>query len=432
MLPSRDSQRRSPLDWALLVTGAGALVAAVYLALTRDTDTDAEAEAQQQQQLQLQQQQQELGQGLATARAELSELAKLANSLLTRQQHRMDELETSLATTAAHAPAAQKELLTALKAELKVELRAALEHQLAPAIKGQLGPAIEDRLAAAIDEKLPNAIAQQVMPPQQLPTSPPAENGPAAQPVASEGGAAALLAAHAVRKDRLKAELGVTLEGTPAGTAGSQAQPPTPAANAAVDLAACGGSEATSAPKEQAANGCAGSAVCSGAGSSAWHATLGPTDGSREAQVASPAAAHVVPLSPAAPVFTPSNGQLSATAATFTPAQTTPAQEPPAQTPPPVECGGVGGATAAVAASCDAGCSSQAAPSLTDVMRLMQEGKQACLPHTQPIDDKPLASPPPASISSLRPQAKPWERPFLPMPGASPMIPNPRIEELPH
>jgi len=427
-----DRQRRTPLDWALLVTGAGALVASVYLALTRDTDSDAEAEAQQQLQLQ---QQQELRQGLATARAELSELAKLANSLLSKQQSRMDELETSLATTAAREPAAQKELLMALKAELKAELRTALEQQLAPAIEGQLLPTIEHRLAAAIDEKLPNAIAQQVPSPQQhLPPPPPAEDGSAAQPVASEGGAAALLAAHAVRKDRLKAELDVTLEGTPVGTAGS-AQPPTPAASATEDLAACGSSEAARAPTEQAANGSAGSPACSGAGSSAWHATLGATNGSRDTQVATPAAAHAVPFSPAAPIFTPPNGQLSATAATFTPTQTTPAQTTRAQTPPPsVECGGVGGATAAVAGASDASCSSQAAPSLTDVMRLMQEGKQASLPHTQPIDDQPLVSPPPASLSSLRPQAKPWERPFLPMPGTSPMMLDPasRIEELPH
>ena len=88
-------------------------------------------------------QQSELRQALVAARAELSELAKLSSQLLAKQQHRMDELEASLAAATAaqgQAPATQAaELLASLREEMAPMVAAALdkrlEEQYSPAIR---------------------------------------------------------------------------------------------------------------------------------------------------------------------------------------------------------------------------------------------------------------------------------------------------------
>ena len=176
--------KRSALDWALLVTGGAALGAVLTMLFSRDEEEEARAV---QQQAEAALQHSELRQGLVAARAELSELAKLSSTLLTKQQHRMDELEASLAAaTAAQAPVARADDPAALLASLRAE--------------------VVPMVAAALDKKLeerqPSVVEQQL-----------ARLGEAAPP--PEGADAALeryvppAIYAALRKERAKAELNV-------------------------------------------------------------------------------------------------------------------------------------------------------------------------------------------------------------------------------
>ena len=160
--------KRGALDWALLVTGGAALGAVLTMLFSRDEEEDARAA---QQQAEAAVQQSELRQGLVAARAELSELAKLSSQLLAKQQQRMDELETSLAATAAaqaRIPVTQAdpaELLASLRAEVVPMVAAALDRKLEErqplAVEPQLswhGEGAAEGAAAALERYVPPAI----------------------------------------------------------------------------------------------------------------------------------------------------------------------------------------------------------------------------------------------------------------------------------
>ena len=362
--------KRSALDWALLVTGGAALGAVLTMLFSRDDDDEARAA---QQQAEAAMQQSELRQGLVAARAELSELAKLSSQLLAKQQHRMDELEASLAAAAAaqaEAPVTQAdptELLASLRAEVVPMVAAALDRRL----EEQYSPAVEQQLA---------------------------QTGEALHP--PEGSAAALerylppAIAAALREERAKAELDAALEDASIASPAASNGPAAPASGGGAGASGGGG----------AASGvdAAGGVTASGAGFSVTHATtdtplaarpplLPLTPLSRDALAfypasasASASASHSAPSAAAATAVT---STATATAAATT---TTTAAAAAAAALPAVD---VGQASAAAAGSClNGGGPSRAQPSLSDVMRLMQ-ARETLGPHAARLKPKPKPAP---------------------------------------
>ena len=358
--------KRSALDWALLVTGGAALGAVLTMLFSRDEEEEARAA---QQQAEATMQQSELRQGLVAARAELSELAKLSSQLLAKQQHRMDELEASLAAaTAAQAPVTQAdptELLASLRAEVVPMVAAALDRRL----EEQYSPAVEQQLA---------------------------QTGEALHP--PEGSAAALerylppAIAAALREERAKAELDAALEGASIASPVASNGPAAPASG--------GGAGASGGGAGASGVDAAGGVTASGAGFSVTHATtdtplaarpplLPLTPLSRDALAfypasASASASHSAPSAAAATAVT---STATATAAAIT---TTTAAAAAAAALPAVD---VGQASAAAAGSClNGGGPSPAQPSLSDVMRLMQ-ARETLGPRAARLKPKPKPAP---------------------------------------
>ena len=359
--------KRSALDWALLVTGGAALGAVLTMLFSRDEEEEARAA---QQQAEATMQQSELRQGLVAARAELSELAKLSSQLLAKQQHRMDELEASLAAaTAAQAPVTQAdptELLASLRAEVVPMVAAALDRRL----EEQYSPAVEQQLA---------------------------QPGEALHP--PEGAAAALerylppAIAAALREERAKAELDAALEGASIASPVASNGPAAPASGGGAGASGGGGAGASGVDA-------AGGVTASGAGFSVTHATtdtplaarpplLPLTPLSRDALAfypasASASASHSAPSAAAATAVT---STATATAAAIT---TTTAAAAAAAALPAVD---VGQASAAAAGSClNGGGPSPAQPSLSDVMRLMQ-ARETLGPRAARLKPKPKPAP---------------------------------------
>ena len=361
--------KRSALDWALLVTGGAALGAVLTMLFSRDEEEEARAA---QQQAEATMQQSELRQGLVAARAELSELAKLSSQLLAKQQHRMDELEASLAAAIAvqaEAPATQAdptELLASLRAEVVPMVAAALDRRL----EEQYSPAVEQQLA---------------------------QTGEALHP--PEGAAAALerylppAIAAALREERAKAELDAALEGASIASPVASNGPAAPASGGGAGASGGGGAGASGVDA-------AGGVTASGAGFSVTHATtdtplaarpplLPLTPLSRDALAfypasASASASHSAPSAAAATAVT---STATATAAAIT---TTTAAAAAAAALPAVD---VGQASAAAAGSClNGGGPSRAQPSLSDVMRLMQ-ARETLGPRAARLKPKPKPAP---------------------------------------
>ena len=361
--------KRSALDWALLVTGGAALGAVLTMLFSRDEEEEARAA---QQQAEATMQQSELRQGLVAARAELSELAKLSSQLLAKQQHRMDELEASLAAATAaqaEAPVTQAdptELLASLRAEVVPMVAAALDRRL----EEQYSPAVEQQLA---------------------------QTGEALHP--PEGAAAALerylppAIAAALREERAKAELDVALEDTSIASPVASNGPAAPASGGGAGASGGGGAGASGVDA-------AGGVTASGAGFSVTHATtdtplaarpplLPLTPLSRDALAfypasASASASHSAASAAAATAVT---STATATAAAIT---TTTAAAAAAAALPAVD---VGQASAAAAGSClNGGGPSPAQPSLSDVMRLMQ-ARETLGPRAARLKPKPKPAP---------------------------------------
>lgn len=357
--------RRRSLDWTMLITGVGAVGALLALALAPRDPADEAAHQPHGKAVE------ELQQSLVVVRMELLELTRLANSLFSLQLHRMDELEASLAALAAKAPAAQAEQLTLLKVELKaveVELRAAVQ---------QRQPVHDPCPPSAMEHRLP-AVAF-------------------GTPRSTQGEGVNSVLAHDMSINRLKA--GDEEDTSVDASAGSQL---------VASVAAAPGSSSYGAfrrPLELQDGGGGGGAAASGPGNgrNAWSSGCDAAVGPGATPNGSP--------SPIADVSTPAGRKLSASATTFTPASTLSSGAAAAPSPSGPRSGGVSVGGDARSYPSAVGVAATSLPSLTEVMRLMSEGKQGDLPHMGCVDDTPLASP--ASASTLRPQAKPWERPFL-------------------
>ena len=345
--------KRGALDWALLVTGGAALGAVLTMLFSRDEEEDARAA---QQQAEAAVQQSELRQGLVAARAELSELAKLSSQLLAKQQQRMDELETSLAATAA--------------AQARIPVTQADPAELLASLRAEVVPMVAAALDRKLEERQPLAVEQQL-----------SWHGEGA----AEGAAAALeryvplAIGAALREERLKAELHTALQGTSIDSPVASGSPN------GCDARASGGSAGASGGGASGGAGASdseapGGLAALGAGASVRHTTtidapMAPWPPLLPLTPLSPNALtfYPAPLAPAPAPVTSAAATAAALPAAALPAAALPVAALPAAALPTVDMG-----QASVAAgSCLSGGdpsdpSDPSQPSLTDVTRLLQ------------------------------------------------------------